>query len=218
MGQRYQRIPCLNVPGTWYLSRMLSCVGVRRVMLLRAMCWLVPVISRGCYRSWVYDVLCCCARCADWYRYRVKGMARVRAVVTIHTHGPKYQSAKYEYGRSPPNDALLVAYLVPGISRGCYPVWVYDVLYCCVWCADWYQYRLKGMPKTRKILVHSPNYQSARYEYGSIPPKDTLVDCTWHLLSLVDAIVCGCTTSCVAACDVLTHTGTAWKECQRCVL
>ena len=29
-------------------------------------------------------------------------------------------------------------YLVPGISRGCYRVWVYDVLWCSVRCADWY--------------------------------------------------------------------------------
>ena len=54
------------------------------------------------------------------------------------------------------------------------------------------------------ILIHDPNYQSARYEYGSTPPKDTLLRCTWYLLSLVDAIVCGCTTCCIAACDVLT--------------
>ena len=31
----------------------------------------------------------------------------------------------------------------------------------------------------------------------------------WYLLSLVDAIVRECTTCCVAACDVLTDTGTA---------
>ena len=28
--------------------------------------YLVPGISRGCYRVWVYDVLCFCVRCADW--------------------------------------------------------------------------------------------------------------------------------------------------------
>ena len=58
-------------------------------------------------------------------------------------------------------------YLVPGISRGCYRLWVYDVRCCCVRCADWY------------------------------------------LLSLVGAIVRGCTTCWVAVCDVLADSGTA---------
>ena len=63
-------------------------------------------------------------------------MAKVRALVTMHTHGPNYQCARYEYGSIPPKDTLLV-YLVPGISRGRYRVWVYDVLLCCcVRCAD----------------------------------------------------------------------------------
>ena len=39
----------------------------------------------------------------------------------------------------------------------------------------------------------------------------------WYLLSLVDAMVRGCTTCCVA-CDVVTDTGTAWKELQRCLV
>ena len=47
------------------MSWMLPYVGVRHVGLLRAMCRLVSVISRGCYRVWVYDVLCCCVTCAD---------------------------------------------------------------------------------------------------------------------------------------------------------
>ena len=55
-------------------------------------------------------------------------------------------------------------------------MWVYDVLCCCVRCAD------------------------------------------WNLLSLVDTIVCGCTTCCVAACDVLTDSGAPCKEWLRCVL
>ena len=73
------------------------------------------------------------------------------------------------------------------------------------------------MAKVRHILTHGPNYQGARYEYGLTPPKDARIECTWHLLSLVDAIVWGCTTCCVLACDVLTDTGTARKECHRCV-
>lgn len=32
--------------------------------------YLAPGISRGCYRVSVYDVLCCCARCAGRYRYQ----------------------------------------------------------------------------------------------------------------------------------------------------
>ena len=68
---------------------------------------------------------------------------------------------------------------------------------------------MKGIPKVRYIPIHGPEYQSARYEYGSTPPKDTQLECTWYLLSLVDAIVSGCTTCCVAASDVLTDTGTA---------
>ena len=54
----------------------------------------------------------------------------------------------------------------------------------------------------RHILIHGPNYQSARYEYGSTPPKVTLLECTWYLVSLVDAFVRGCTTCRVAAYDV----------------
>ena len=40
----------------------------------------------------------------------------MRAVVTMHTHGPNYECARYEYGPSPPKDTLLVVYLVHGIS------------------------------------------------------------------------------------------------------
>ena len=109
--QPHQRIPYLNVPGTCYLSWVLSCVGVRRVVLQRAMCLLMPV--------------------------------------------PRERNVK-------------------GASH-----------------------------------IHGPNYQSARFEYGSTPPKDTLLECTRYLLSLVGAIVCRCTTCYVAACDVLTDTGTA---------
>ena len=29
--------------------------------------YLVPGISRACCRVWVYDVLCYCVRCADWW-------------------------------------------------------------------------------------------------------------------------------------------------------
>ena len=65
------------------------------------------------------------------------------------------------------------------------------------------------MSKVRHILIHGPNYQCARYEYGSAPPRDTLLECTWYLLSDMDAIVSGCTTCCLAASDVLTDTGTA---------
>ena len=56
----------------------------------------------------------------------MKGISKVRAVVTVHTHGPNYQCSRYEYGSIPSKDTLLV-YLVPSISRGCNRVWVYDV-------------------------------------------------------------------------------------------
>ena len=51
-------------------------------------------------------------------------------------------------------------------------------------------------------------YTIARYSIrlGSTLPKNTLLECTWYLVFLVDAIVCGCTTCCVAACDVLVGT------------
>ena len=68
------------------------------------------------------------------------------------------------------------------------------------------------MAKVRAVVTmytHGPNYQCARFEYGPSPPKDTLLECTRYLVSLVDAIVCGCITCCVAAGDLLTDTGTA---------
>ena len=69
------------------------------------------------------------------------------------------------------------------------------------------------MAKVRAVVTmhtHGPNYQCARYEYGPSPPKRIpYLLCTWYLVSLVDAIVCRCTTCCVAAYDVLTDTGTA---------
>ena len=52
----------------------------------------------------------------------------------------------------------------------------------------------------------------------SIIDSGNVLVCTWYLLSLVDAIVCWCTMCCVAACDVLTDSGTTWKECKRGVL
>ena len=91
---------------------------------------MVPVISRGCSRAWgVRRVVLLCAMC--WLmpvpHVTMKGMAKVRAVVIMHTHGPNYQCARYEYGPSPPQDTLLVS-LVPGISRaivrGCTTCWV----------------------------------------------------------------------------------------------
>ena len=51
-------------------------------------------------------------------------------------------------------------------------------------------------------------YTTARdtIRLGSTTPKGTLVECTWYLVSHVDAIVCGCTTCRVVACDVLIGT------------
>ena len=63
------------------------------------------------------------------------------------------------------------------------------------------------MVKVRAVVTmhtNGPNYQCARYEHGSIPPKGALLECTWYLVSLVDAIACACTTFSLAACDVLT--------------
>ena len=56
-------------------------------------------------------------------------------VSLVDAHGPNYQCARCEYGPSPPKDTLLIVYLLPAISRGCYRVQVYDVLSCCQRCA-----------------------------------------------------------------------------------
>ena len=188
--------PTYCVPVTCYLSWMLSCAGVRRVVLLPAMCclisvprernvkgtshthswsqlpvcqvrvrlsptkgyptwmYLVPVIWYGCYRERVYDVLSCCQRCADWYRYRVKGMPKVRHILT---HSPNYFVPKCQVRvrLNPTKGYPTWMYLVPVISRGCYRVWMYDVLCCCQRCADWYRYRVKGVPKVRAVVTYS---------------------------------------------------------------
>ena len=75
------------------------------------------------------------------------------------------------------------------------------------------EYFLTADPKcTRLGGYDTPSvHHSVRQVYdttcqGSTLPKDTLLECTWYLVSIVDAIVCRCTTCCVAACDVLIGT------------
>ena len=82
----------------------------------------------------------------------------------MHTHCHNYQCVRYECDPSPPKDTLLIVCLIPGISRGCYRVWVYDVWCCCVRCADWYRYRVKGMPKVCAVVTYSSWFQLLEYQ------------------------------------------------------
>ena len=88
-----------------------------------------------------------------------------------------------------------------------------------------------GSIRLRGYNTPSVHIGFARYTIrlgSTLPKKNTLLECTWYLVSLVDAIVCvgvrrvvllratlvdaivrGCTTCCVAVCDVLTDAGTA---------
>ena len=90
-------------------------------------------------------------------------------------------------------------------------MWVHDVLCCCVRCADDIGTARKECQRcvllSQSILMvpttSVPGTSTAQF-HERIPYL-----CTWHLVSLVDAIVCGRTTRCVAAYDVLTDTGDA---------